>query len=102
MSYLLGRLPELPFIHWAYWEPDNEGITVVILGSAPNREEEDKVYDIIGNTIEVFGNPSKPADIVFINLLDYTSEERKQFPFSGWRLAYDRSISTERSWALAA
>lgn len=101
-SYLLGRLPELAFLQWMYWVPDDEGITVVILGSASNREEENKVYDIIGNTLQAFGDPSSPAEIVFINLLDYTSEERKQFPLSGWRLAYDRSISAERSWALAA
>ena len=85
-----------------YWVPDDERITVVILGSASNREEENKVYDIIGNTFQAFGDSSNPAEIVFINLLDYTPEERKQFPLSGWRLAYDRSISAERSWTLAA
>lgn len=101
-SYLLGRLTELPFIQWVYWLPDDEGITIVILGSASNRGEEDKVYDIIGDTLQVSRDPSSPAEIVFINLLDYTPGERKQFPLSGWRLAYDRSISAERSWALAA
>ncbi len=101
-SYLLGRLPELAFLQWVYWVPDDEGITVFILGSASNREEENKVYDIIENTLQAVGDPLSPAEIVFINLLDYTSEERKQFPLSGWRLAYDRSISAERSWALVA
>ncbi len=101
-SYLLGRLSELPFIQWVYWVPDDEGPTVFILGSASSWEEEDKVYDIIGNTLQAFGDPSSPAEIVFINLLDYTPEERKQFPLSGWRLAYDRSTSAEQSWALAA
>ena len=101
-SYLLGRFTELPFIQWVYWLPDDEGITFVILGSASNRGEEDKVYDIIGDTLQVFWDPSNPVEIVFINLLDYTPEERKQFPYSTWRVVYDRSTSADRSWALAA